>query len=112
MNCNELKLILVNCEIHLNDNQTMILYQTLKYFNSKILFIDILQERLGITYNETYKLMLFLSIKKILRPIYKVLCNHNTNKIYETISEICTNVCDKCRKCKLDNIGVYFKVVF
>lgn len=112
-----LKMKLTDCEVDLNGNQIIKLYETLEYHSGGILPLSVLKRELSLSFDETYKLMLFLSIKKILKPVYKVICDHdmetNGSKIYNTISEISTYVCDRCnKKCVLvDSVCVEFKVI-
>lgn len=111
-----LKMKLTDCDVDLNDNQIKKLYETLEYYSGGILPLSVLKRELGLLFDDTYKLMLFLSIKNILKPVYKVICDHdmetNGGKIYDTISEIATHVCDRCdKKCVLvDSVCVEFKV--
>lgn len=112
-----LKMKLTNCEVNLNNDQIRNLYETLEYHSGGILPLRVLKKELGLSFDETYKLMLFLSIKNILKPVYKVICDYdmetNGGKIYDTISEIATYVCDRCdKKCVLvDSVCVEFRVI-
>ena len=111
-----LKMKLTNCEVNLNNDQIRNLYETLEQHSGGILPLKALKRELGLSYDETYKIMLYLSVSKILKPVYKIICNHDMEtdygKTYNTISEIAT-ICDRCdKKCVLvDSVYVHFKVI-
>lgn len=111
-----LRVILENYKIRLNETQMTNLAVALDFHNGGIIPAKIIKRELNISYEETHKLMTFLSTKGILKPKYRVYCENDVitgaSKIYNDPAEIPIDVCDRCEKeCILiKNLLVEFEV--
>ena len=105
------------CDIKLDDNQINRLFETLQFHEKGILPASVLKREVGISYDETHKLMIYLATVNILKPVYRIYCENDmetgAGKIYNKLSEIPIKTCDRCdKKCiLLESIYVEFKVI-
>lgn len=112
----KLERILENFKVKLNKNQLHNLAETLIYYNDSIVPAKVIKRELKISYSDTHDLMIFLQIKGILIPKYKIYCENDSitgvSKIYDDPKDIPVEICDRCdRECTLiKNLVVEFKV--
>ena len=105
------------CSIKLNEKQFKKLYETLQYHDGGILPVRVLKHELELSYEDTHKLMIYLSTIKVLQPVYKVFCENDmmsgASKEYNKLSEIPSRMCDRCYKncILLESVYIEFKVI-
>ncbi|MBY6789188.1 hypothetical protein HYH43_07020 [Clostridium botulinum] len=112
----KLEKILESCKIKLNNEQIKKLRETLQHYSNGILPTRVLKRELSISFEDTHKLMTFLSTKRILIPKYKIYCDKDeltgASKVYDDPSDIPIKTCDRCEEgCILiERLVVEFKV--